>query len=93
MDMIRFKKRKKPTDLSPKTISAYRWREKNPQAYLAECLAKRFPVQCEVEYVCPHEGPKVNHHPDFNDPFLIQKLCQKCHRQTMRFKNGSAGKD
>lgn len=79
-------RRKNLSELSKNTIIQYRWEKNNPEKVLAERLSRLFPGECEIEYVCPHPGPKVNHHPDFSQPFVIQKLCRKCHYNTFRFK-------
>lgn len=42
-------------------------------------LNKKYPEKIIVLCECEHNSKKQNHHPDYNNPFEIEKLCKHCH--------------
>lgn len=42
-------------------------------------LNKKYPEKIIIMFECEHKGIKQNHHPDYDKPFEIEKLCKHCH--------------
>ena len=59
-----------------------RWMERNPEKQRASYLARSRPDNLRILYECCHNGngTKHNHHPFYDEPYVVIKLCEKCHR-------------
>lgn len=66
---------------------------KTPKQY-AYSLNRKYPDKVKIVYECPcNVVKKVKHHPDYQEPFIIEKICHSCHmaaHQGKRYKQPSA---
>jgi transcriptional regulator with XRE-family HTH domain len=70
----------KPRYNNPDSQRAALWQRRNPEKARAARFALSNPKAVTVLYECPHEDPKENHHPYYEDsPLEILRLCRLCH--------------
>lgn len=65
---------------SPHSKGAANWQKRNPEKVKAAYLARYHSSCLTILYECCHDGPKENHHPFYEQPYTVIKLCPECHR-------------
>lgn len=71
--------KKKTTPLSLVTRQR-EWQKNNPEKAYAQELSHYHKDHLLILYECPCDHPKKhNHHPDYNEPFMVIRLCPACH--------------